>query len=148
MTPGDWSNSFARCLGVLLRGDALEETNERGDPILDHTFVILMNAHWEPLEFRAPKPGQEGVWRLVLDTRYPAGAPSFVRMLQSGEPFRLEARSLCVFRLVQPKEPAEENLLSLGLSEELCRQYGSPELCSPAAQAREEAAAAEGSAES
>ena len=42
---------FARCLGLLLHGDAIEEQDERGRKIHDDTFLLLLNAHHQPFRF-------------------------------------------------------------------------------------------------
>jgi glycogen operon protein len=45
MTEEDWLNAEARCLGLRLAGDLLNDTDERGNPIVDDTLLILVNAH-------------------------------------------------------------------------------------------------------
>src|SRR5438876_11306220 len=54
MTTEEWDKDFARCLGVYLAGAALGETDARGNPVGDGDFVVLFNAHHEPLPFRLP----------------------------------------------------------------------------------------------
>ena len=55
----------ARCLGVFLSGSGLDELDERGQPITDENFVLLMNAHHEDVPFTLPHrrlPSRNG-WR-------------------------------------------------------------------------------------
>ena len=67
MTDEEWNSPFVRCLGMLLSGDTIDVQNFEGEPIRDDTFLLLINAHHEPLQFVLP--GQERVkWQLILDT--------------------------------------------------------------------------------
>jgi pullulanase/glycogen debranching enzyme len=98
MTEADWQNPGTRAFGLRLAGDAIDEVDDRGGRIVDDTFLILLNAFWEPLPFvlLAHKPGVR--WEVVLDTReaVPSGRG---RPLRAGHFYDLEARSLAMFRL-------------------------------------------------
>ena len=67
MTDEEWDQHFARCLGVRLSGAGLTETDERGRPLADDDFLVLFNAHHDPIPFTLPALDQ-GAWRAVLDT--------------------------------------------------------------------------------
>ena len=54
MTDEDWAKGYVRCLGVRLAGHAIEEKDSKGRPIMDDTFLILLNAHHEPRPFTLP----------------------------------------------------------------------------------------------
>ncbi|HLQ45091.1 MAG TPA: glycogen debranching protein GlgX, partial [Planctomycetaceae bacterium] len=41
MTDADWHSDTARCLGVCLDGDLIDEANERGEQITDSTMLLL-----------------------------------------------------------------------------------------------------------
>jgi glycogen operon protein len=98
MTEEDWSQGFARCLGVRLAGDAIAETDTQGDPIRDDTFLILLNAHHEPITFILPAHKRGVRWELVFDTRdgLPAGTRS--QHLKGGASYDLEHRSMALLR--------------------------------------------------
>ncbi len=65
MSPENWSDPHARCVGALFLAAGFEEQDARGEPITDDDFLLLLNAHYESIEFRLP----EGAgWRAVLDT--------------------------------------------------------------------------------
>ena len=51
MTDEDWENPENRCLGLRLAGDAIDETDENGDPITDDTLMVLPNANDETVQF-------------------------------------------------------------------------------------------------
>jgi isoamylase len=98
MSDEDWENPYARCLGLRLAGDAIEEVDERGNRIVDDTLLLLLNAHHESIPFVLPAHRTKVRWDLVLDTREATGQRRY-RLLRGGEPYELEARSLALFRL-------------------------------------------------
>jgi glycogen operon protein len=98
MNDEDWNNPNARCLGLRLAGDAIEEVDERGNRMVDDTLLILLNANHEALAFILPAHRPKMRWELVLDTR---GAISGGRHrpMRGGTPFEMEGRSLVLLRL-------------------------------------------------
>ncbi len=66
----EWKQSFAKSIGMLLVGDAIMDLDARGKRIVDDSFLVLLNAHWECIDFVLPKfPGRR--WHVVLDTNEP-----------------------------------------------------------------------------
>jgi glycogen operon protein len=100
MTGEEWSNGFTRCLGLRLAGDAIEEVDERGRPVVGDTFLLLLNAHHEALEFVLPAHRARVRWERVLDTRDWAPPPGR-RTFRAGERYPLEARALALLRLAE-----------------------------------------------
>jgi isoamylase len=99
MSDEDWQEEYCRCLGLRLAGDAIEEVDQQGNRIVDDTFLLLLNAHHEPLPFSLPgAPKNAAGWELVLDTRETAASQE-KRLVEGGVPFELESRSLALFRL-------------------------------------------------
>jgi isoamylase len=105
MTEEDWGAGFVKCLGVRLAGDIIGDTDERGEPIVGDTLLILLNAHHEGISFALPftKEGQE--WECLLDTS--DGQPRSTR-LQPREPYALEGRSMVVLRTRLRDEPVPD----------------------------------------
>jgi glycogen operon protein len=68
MSDQEWNQDFARCLGVLLSGDSVDEADERGQRIRDENFVILMNAHHEEIPFLLPARTPDAGWIVLIDT--------------------------------------------------------------------------------
>jgi len=64
----DWENTYARSLMVFLNGDAISEEDRRGEPIVDDSFLLLFNAHYEKLDFTLPAARYGAAWTTVLDT--------------------------------------------------------------------------------
>jgi glycogen operon protein len=78
MTPQDWQKSWISALAMVLGGDAIPMTDERGERLLDDGLLILMNAHHEPISFKLPAEAEGGPWLLELDSGDPdkaAGTP-------------------------------------------------------------------------
>jgi glycogen operon protein len=98
MTDDDWNNGFARCLGLRLAGDAIEETDARGDRIIDDTLLILLNAHHEPVDFILPAHRRKVRWQVVFDTREEK-IRGRQRLIRGGNTYPLEARSIVLLRI-------------------------------------------------
>ena len=62
MAEATGSRDDAHAVGVFLNGDAIAEPDPRGGRIVDDSFLILFNGHWEPVEFRLPdaRHGERG----------------------------------------------------------------------------------------
>ena len=67
MTDDEWNHGFARCLGVYLAGDAMDEIDARGQPVRDDNFLLLFNAHHDKIEFHLPDYDAAG-WLVLVDT--------------------------------------------------------------------------------
>ncbi len=102
MTDDEWNQEHARSLGVYLAGGDLGELNRYGVPARDDDFLILFNAHSEPVEYRLPALGN-GPWHALLDTAVEPLKTSVERFTPD-KPYRLEARSLALLTrsAVQP----------------------------------------------
>ena len=97
MTDEEWRQSDARCLGLYLQGDATNEDDDRGRPVIDDDFVLLLNSHHEPIPFLLPRLGDRDAWQVVLDTARADGDA----LHQGAEQFPLQARSLTLLTRVK-----------------------------------------------
>ncbi len=68
MTQRDWANKMTGTLGVFLNGDEITETTRDGRPIVDDSFLLLFNAHFDDVEMRLPNPSYGQEWALELST--------------------------------------------------------------------------------
>jgi glycogen operon protein len=95
MSDEGWGRGSAQCLGVFLAGDGLDEVDEHAEPVRDESFLVLLNAHHEPVPFQLPTMQQEGSWLPLIDTARERGIGS-----KEGQPggaiYPLEARSMAV----------------------------------------------------
>ena len=69
MSDEDWGAGFAKSLGVFLNGDEIPNVDAAGRRVLDESFYLIFNAHWEPVEFVLPPETWGHSWSRVLDTR-------------------------------------------------------------------------------
>jgi glycogen operon protein len=73
MTEADWHRGDNRVLGMLISGEAADETDERGRPVRGDTMLLLLNGGFDAATFRLPRVAGEGAWVKLLDTAYPEG---------------------------------------------------------------------------
>ena len=93
MSDQDWDSGYAKSLGLVLDGDAITETDGRGEPIRGASFLLVFNAHHEALDFRMPDAAKR--WVRVLDS---ADAFNEGDTPAAGESAEIDARSVDVFR--------------------------------------------------
>jgi glycogen operon protein len=105
MTDEEWNQSFARCLGVFLAGEGIEEYDERGRIITDGDGIILFNSHHESIPFKIPEVGEPDGWRMLLDTSVDQINGGEGRHWRAGEVFDLKARSLALLYRDRKRAP-------------------------------------------
>jgi isoamylase len=93
MTDHEWSQEFARCLGVTLSGQAVDEVDERGQRVQDDNFLLLINAHHEEIPFTLVAPGGYSGWVAIVDTSCQTTQNADVFYV-AGSSYPLQARSL------------------------------------------------------
>ncbi len=97
MTEQAWNESRIHTIGMILSGDAMDEFNQEGGRIADHTFLILLNAKGESTLFRMPKAGER--WEVAMHT-YGRELKDAEKSIRGGDQFELEERSVVVLRRV------------------------------------------------
>jgi isoamylase len=96
-----WKTGWVKALGVRLAGDVINEVDERGEPIRGDTLLLLVNAHWEELNFTLPETRVEHVWQTLLDTQ----DTTFERRVFAGrQTYKLYGRTLALLRTVRVDE--------------------------------------------
>jgi len=95
----EWQHSFARCLGLFLSGEGLDERDQQGRPVTDSSFLLLLNAHNDAIPFRLPAIGKDTEWQLLIDTHRDRFPGRDERVLPNTE-FALKGRSLALFTQV------------------------------------------------
>ena len=91
MTSGDWGE-HVRCLGMLFSGQGITDVGPRGEAQQDDDFLLLLNAHHEPVDFTVP--AGRGQWEVVLTTDDPDPIP----LLGAGDTVSVLDRSLLLLR--------------------------------------------------
>jgi isoamylase len=72
MTDEEWNAGWVRCIGMLLNGATIGDVDEAGAPVVDQTFLLLLNCHSEHIDFHLPPVP----WTIVIDTNEPDQDPS------------------------------------------------------------------------
>jgi glycogen operon protein len=68
MTDEQWDSELARSLQVFLDGHGITVPDERGEPILDDTFLVVFHAAPEPRKIKLPDAAWGKTWCRVMDT--------------------------------------------------------------------------------
>ncbi|MEV5407634.1 glycogen debranching protein GlgX [Thermopolyspora sp. NPDC052614] len=100
MGDSDWRLGYAKSLAVYLNGDAITEPGPRGEKISDDSFLLLINAHYEDMDFTLPDAEFGAKWQVVLDTadEGPRGAPYRGETWPAGAQVSVMARSIQILR--------------------------------------------------
>jgi glycogen operon protein len=105
MSDAAWNDPHVKCLGIRLAGDLINDIDERGEPIVGDTLILLLNAHWEELPFTLPITRAGQPWEALVDT-HDTTAP--LRTCLGGEQYPLFGRSLALLRTPSPEpEPVK-----------------------------------------
>ncbi|MEU3472426.1 glycogen debranching protein GlgX [Rhodococcus sp. NPDC006774] len=96
MTPEDWDSGFGKSLTVFLNGDGIPEPNQRGERVVDDSFLLCFNAHHETIEFVTPDGNYAKEWTVALNTASRTGTSE--KSIEAGTPVEVTARSLLVLR--------------------------------------------------
>jgi len=107
-----WSDGMAKSLMVFLNGSAIPEPDPRGQQILDDSFLVMFNAHHEPLTFTLPDEEYGAAWVPVIDTALHEVEDT---KLEPTWQIQVQPRSIVVLRC--PRETGSP--IVPGLSEEL-----------------------------
>lgn len=86
-----WESGWGRTLGMMLNGERLGLVDELGHPIVDDSFLLLLNAGSDGIDFFLPPPPQNGLWKCTFNTSH-IGNP--FRSAAARKRIRLKARSL------------------------------------------------------
>ncbi len=97
MTDEAWADGWVRSFGVRWAGDMIPGTDERGQPLIGDTLLLMFNAHHEVIDFRLPTCSEGQAWDLLIDTAQdsePNGHDTEISVYQ------LQPRSMVVMRTI------------------------------------------------
>jgi isoamylase len=97
MTPDDWNDPGNHVLGMLIRGEATDELDERGRRLLGEAILLLVNGGARSRPFTLPALGRPGAWAEIINTSHPQPRP--VRQNR----INLVAHSLMLLRHEAPR---------------------------------------------
>ena len=102
MTQDDWNAAFGRALMVHLDGEAIAEPDSRGQRIVDDSFLLMFNAHYEDIDFTVPGAKFGDEWEIVVDTTGPLGYREDAQPIGPDSTVTVGQRSTVVLRRTQP----------------------------------------------
>ena len=100
----DWRNPVGQTLGYVLGGAAGEFYTTGGQRDIDASFLVMISAHHEDIDFRFPSLNASLAWEALVDTAEPGGLVTDGKRYVAGDAYRLRARSFALFI-----DRAEEN---------------------------------------
>ncbi|SFF26082.1 glycogen operon protein [Actinacidiphila alni] len=95
MREENWHRGDAHAVALLLNGDAITEADPQGRRISDQSFLILLNSHYEPLDFVLPEREHGGLWQVTVDTAAEADGTDESEVKAGGR-IRVHERSMIV----------------------------------------------------
>jgi isoamylase len=96
MVAKDWEDGgWMRTLGMFINGTAPEIRDSKGQCAEDSDFLLLLNAHHEPVSFRISHELYPSGWRVAFDTARPT-LPEEKEAVKRNRLVSLAARSLVV----------------------------------------------------
>jgi isoamylase len=98
MTEEDWRDGELLCVGALLNGNAINEMDDKGNPITGNTVLILLNASYKPVAFHTPKLNAGDIWEPVVETSGET-VPEATSTYAAEALYKLQGRSLALLRL-------------------------------------------------
>ena len=97
MTEEQWKIDFAKAIGIFLNGEEIPASGERGERVIDDSFMMFFNAHYELIEFAIPSQLQDRSWIVTIDTSKPCFLKNGKRY-QGQVPIPVMERSIVVLR--------------------------------------------------
>lgn len=109
-TDDHWNNPVALSLGCVLSGAAGEFFTPGGQRDIDESFLVMMNAYYEDLDFHIPSLAALMSWEPLVDTSQPTGHVAGGTLYAPGEVYRLQAHSFALFinRASRKESPRRE----------------------------------------
>jgi isoamylase len=65
---GAWTAPWGRSLGLMLNGRTLNTKDPRGNAVMDDSFLMLLNAYHEGVDYKLPPPPGGGHWQAIMNT--------------------------------------------------------------------------------
>lgn len=101
-----WSNTHAFSIMVFLNGSDIPEPDWYGNTMVDNDFILIFNAHYEPIMFTLPEEQYGRKWKLIVDTHNPKG-PEL--NYEAGFAITAQSRSFMLLMSDEKKEWRSDN---------------------------------------
>ena len=100
MTEENWRHDYAKSLGVFLNGLGIKSRGPTGEKVIDDSFYVIFNAHYDRLEFILPVEKYASAWTKALDT-----SENFIGLGEgqylAGETILVKGRSVVVLKKLE-----------------------------------------------
>ena len=103
MDMADLQNTHAFSVMIYLNGSDIPEVDWYGNQMVDNDFILIFNAHYEPIQFTLPDERYGKKWKLVVDTHNPDGPE-----LNYEAGFAITAQSRSFLLLMSDRKPEAE----------------------------------------
>jgi glycogen operon protein len=109
MTEQNWDDAFGKAVVVFLNGEGIPDLDQRGMPVVDDSFLMAFNAHYEDIEMTLPGEDYGREWTVVVDTSTgEVAAEPGQQAAVAGGTLKVVARSLVVLRRAKQTEQAAQ----------------------------------------
>lgn len=105
MPDENWNHDFAKSLAIFMNGEGIRTLGPKGEKIVDNSFFLMFNAHYEQLHFTLPKKKYGTKWIKVIDTHL-GTFDEQGETLRPGETIIVESRSTIL--LMHPRLKTHE----------------------------------------
>jgi glycogen operon protein len=68
MEESHWSTDYAKSLAIWLNGKGLRTVDRHGQKVIDDSFYVIFNSHYESIDYKLPGSKYGCSWTKVLDT--------------------------------------------------------------------------------
>jgi glycogen operon protein len=100
MTLIDWQKPQNNALGLLLAGDALDWRDAHGEPVIDDSFLLLLNGSRVAVDFMLPGIDWGTRWAMRIDTRL--ASMTYDGEHEAGARVTLDQNTMMVLKRVLP----------------------------------------------
>ncbi len=100
MTYEDWKEPESNGIGLMLSGDALDWRDATGDPVIDDSFLLLLNGSRRAVDFVIPGLDWGTRWALRIDTR--GESMTHEGEYEAGSKLTLDQNTIMVLKRVLP----------------------------------------------
>ncbi len=98
MTEEDWGSGFGRSIAVYLNGEGIPDRDNRGQRVVDDSFLLCFSAHYEPIDMTVPNSDYAEAWAVEIDTLRPDDDE--LPVVEAGGKVTVGPRALVVLRAV------------------------------------------------
>ena len=94
MAASDWYDLSTHSIAMYLSGNDIRQVGDRGEPVVDDSFLVVIHAGLEPSTFTLPGAPWAGSYEVVVDNTGTLGATA-----QVGQPLDVPGLTFAVLRV-------------------------------------------------